>query len=57
MIKSGFCMSICPSAHFISLHIVKEMNFERVIFLIFYAYLKDRLHILLLILMKFKRMT
>ena len=57
MIKSGFCMSICPSAHFISLHIVKEMNFERVIFLIFYAYLKDRLHILLLILIKFKRMT
>ena len=57
MLKSGFCMSICPSAHFISLHIVKEMDFERVVFLICYANLRDRLHMLLLILIKFKRMT
>ena len=36
-------MSICPSARFISLHIVKEINVERVVFFIFCAYLRDRL--------------
>ena len=39
-IKSGFCMSIYPSARFISLHIVKEINVERVGFFYFLCLLK-----------------
>ena len=50
-------MSICPSAHFISLHIVKEINVERVVFFAFCAYLRDCLQISLLKLNKVKRIN
>ena len=56
-IKSGFCMFNCPSAHFISLHVVRQINVERVIFFVFYAYLRDSLQISLLILNRFKRIN
>ena len=50
-------MSNCPSAHFISLHVVRQITVERVIFFVFYAYLRDSLQILFLILNRFKRIN